>query len=313
MSKIDPEPAVADRNQRLKRQAAYASLTLAIVLALLKAGAAVATGSLALLSSLVDSITDIAASAITFVSVRIATLPPDRDHRFGHGKAESLSALAQAGMVTGSAIFILIEAGRRLWQPVVVTQTGIGMAVMGFAIITTLALVVFQRQVVARTGSQAIAADSLHYQGDLALNLSVMASLWLVAGPGYAWADPIIAVLIAAYLLGHALMIARGAIKTLMDHELSQTERDRIKSIIRSHSEIEDVHDLRTREAGDTVFIECHVELEGTMSLARVHDIIDHIEDELLTAYPGAEIIIHQEPAGISDKRLDDVVHNRTS
>jgi len=310
---VPPTQPAADRtaDHRLRRLAANASISLAVSLALMKLVGSIFTGSLALLTSLIDSVADIMASLITFFAVRVSTLPPDERHRFGHGKAESLSALAQAGIVTGSAFFVVIEAVRRLWQPTEVVRTGLGLSIMAIAIVGTIALVILQKHVVARTGSQAIAADSLHYQGDLAINLSVVLSLWLAGRPGAGWVDPVFALMIAGYLLWHARQIAGAAIRTLMDHELSQAERDRIKSIVRAHPEIVDLHDLRTREAGPTVFIEFHVELDGAMSVADAHDVIDIIEAELLRVYPGAEIIVHQEPAGISDARLDDVVHRR--
>lgn len=289
--------------------AAGASLGLAISLTVLKALAVIATGSLTLLTSLIDSISDITASAITFWSVRVSTRPPDADHRFGHGKAESLSALAQSGIVTGSALLVVIEAGRRLWQPVSVEQTAIGLLVMGVAMLATLALVFFQKWVVRVTGSQAIAADSMHYQADIAMNLLVVASLLMAGFDSHWWVDPILACAIACYLLARAISIGREAVKTLMDHELPQAARDRIKAIVRAHPAIEDLHDLRTRQAGSTVFIEFHVELDGSLALRQVHEIVDGIERSLIDAHPGAEIIVHQEPAGIDDARLDHVVH----
>ena len=294
---------------RLKQLAASVSLTLAVLLALLKIAGAIATGSLALLTSLIDSLADIIASGITFVSVRISRQPPDESHRFGHGKAESVSAFAQAALVAGSALFILVEAVGRSLEPTTIARTGLGLAIMGFAILATLALVVFQRHVVARTGSQAIAADSLHYRGDLAINASVVLSLWLATVDGWSWADPVIAAAIALYLMTHALLIGRDAVDVLMDHELSTDQRQRIETIITSHPDVAGMHDLRTREAGPTIFIECHIEMDGHLSLNAVHDIVDGIEHDLTRAFTDAEIIIHQEPAGIVDDRLDHVVH----
>jgi ferrous-iron efflux pump FieF len=297
-------PLPAD-SARLRRLAATASLALAILLALGKLAAAVATGSLALLASLVDSLADIVASAITFTSVRIAQRPPDRGHRFGHGKAESLSALAQAALVAGSAGYILLDGVQRLIQPAPVASASLGIAVMVVAIALTAALVAFQRHVVRATGSQAIAADSLHYSADLATNLAVIASLVLAGPLGLSWTDPLIAVGIAAWLLRQALGIGRTAVDTLMDRELPPVERERIMAIVRTHPEVHDLHDLRTREAGGTRFIELHVELDGAMPLQAVHDITDMLEAEIQSAFPEVEVIIHPEPAGLDDARLD--------
>lgn len=302
---MTPLPATSERAARLRRRAATASLALASALALAKLAAALATGSLALLASLVDSLADIVASAITFTSVRIAQRPPDRGHRYGHGKAESLSALAQAALVAGSAGYILLDGVRRLMRPEPVVAAGIGIAVMLVAIVTTVVLVAYQRHVVRATGSQAIAADSLHYSADLATNLAVIVSL-LLAGPlGLGWSDPLIAAAIAAWLLWQALGIARAAVDTLMDRELPPAERERIKAIVRTHPEVHDLHDLRTREAGGTRFIELHVELDGAMPLRAVHDVTDALEAEIGGAFPEVEVIIHPEPAGLDDPRLD--------
>lgn len=289
----------------LRRLAATASLTLATVLALAKLVAAVATGSLAVLSSLIDSLADIVASAITFVSVRISQQPPDRSHRFGHGKAESLSALAQAALVAGSATFVLIDATRRLSRPEPIAATGLGVAVMAFAIVTTLLLVAFQRHVIKVTGSQAISADSLHYRADLLTNLSILGSLVLVGRLGLVWLDPIVGALVALYLGWHAFAIGRDAVEVLMDHELPAATRQRIKDIVLAHPEVQGLHDLRTRESGHTQFIEFHVELDGEMSVRDAHEVTDAIETELAQAFPNAEVILHQEPAGLEDARLD--------
>jgi ferrous-iron efflux pump FieF len=299
-------PVTPARAAALRRHAATASLAVAVALALAKLAAAVVTGSLALLASLVDSLADIVASAITFTSVRIAQRPPDRGHRFGHGKAESLSALAQAALVAGSAGYILLDGAQRLMRPVPVAAAGIGIAVMLLAIVATGGLVAFQRRVVRLTGSPAIAADSLHYSADLATNLAVILSL-LLAGPlGLGWTDPVIAAAVAAWLLWQALGIGRRAIDTLMDRELPPAERARIEALVRAHPEVHDLHDLRTREAGGTRFIELHVELDGAMTLQAVHAVTDALEAEIQGAFPEVEVIIHPEPAGLDDARLDD-------
>jgi ferrous-iron efflux pump FieF len=289
----------------LQRIAAGASLALAILLALLKLVAAVATGSLAVLSSLIDSLADIVASAITFVAVQISQQPPDRGHRFGHGKAESLSAMAQAALVAGSAVFVLIDAGRRLGDPQPLRSTNLGIAVMAFAIVATLLLVWFQRHVVKVTGSQAINADSVHYRADLLTNLTIIASLVVTQRLGWLWLDPLMGAAVALYLGWHAYGIGHEAVRVLMDHELPAATRQRIKDIVLAHPEVQGLHDLRTREAGTTQFIELHLEIDGQMSVAAAHEVTDAIEAELFAEFPMAEVILHQEPAGLDDARLD--------
>jgi ferrous-iron efflux pump FieF len=271
----------------------------------------VASGSAAILSSLVDSMADIAASAVTWLAVRVAQQPPDRRHRFGHGKAESLSALGLAALVTGSALFVLVEAARRLWDPQPLRATGLAVAVMLVSILATAALVVFQQQVVRRTRSQAIAADRLHYASDFLSNIAVLISLLLVDRLGLLWLDPLVAVAVAAWLLKASWTIGRRSVDTLMDHELPTVDRARIEAIVRAHPEVASFHDLRTREAGGVRFVEFHIELDGEMTVRAAHRVTDALEHELREAFPDAEIIIHQEPAGLEDDRLDHRIHER--
>ena len=176
---------------------------------------------------------------------------------------------------------------------------------MSFAIAATLLLVWFQRHVVRRTGSQAINADSVHYRADLLTNLTIIASLMVTQRFGWVWLDPLMGAAVALYLGWHAYGIGRDAVKVLMDHELPADTRQRIKEIVLSHAEVRGLHDLRTREAGATQFIELHIEIDGAMSVAAAHDVTDAIEAELFAAFPTAEVILHQEPAGLEDARLD--------
>ncbi|MCB2011192.1 MAG: cation diffusion facilitator family transporter [Geminicoccaceae bacterium] len=306
------DPATgSDEAGRLRRIAATASLSLAVFLSLTKLAAAIATDSLAILTSLIDSLADIAASGITWFCVRISQQPPDHRHRYGHGKAESLSALAQAALVSGTAVFILVEAIQRFVDPVTIRASSVGYGVMLLAIVLTIALVLFQKHVIRKTGSQAIAADSLHYSADLATNLGVLLSIWLASGMGWLQADPVIALLIAGYLLFNATIIGRDAIDVLMDHELPGDRRETIKQIVSSNPDVEGFHDLRTREAGTTQFIELHVEIDANMTVEEAHNVTDALEREIFDAFPKAEVIIHQEPAGIEDERLDDVIAGR--
>lgn len=296
---------MSDKEARLRRLASTASLAVAVLLAGLKLVAALLTGSVAILSSLVDSVADIGASAITFFSVRVAQQPPDRRHRYGHGKAESLSALAQAALVGGSALFVLVEALRRLIEPEPLRAGLWGLATMAFALLATLLLVLFQGRVVRLTGSQAIAADRLHYQSDFLSGAAVVGSLVLSDRLGLWWVDPLFGVGIALYLLRSAWRIGREAVHVLMDHELPAADRARIEAVVTGHPMVESLHDLRTREAGGTSFIEFHIEIDGEMSVRAAHRVTDTLEEKLARAFPDSEIIIHQEPAGLDDVRLD--------
>jgi ferrous-iron efflux pump FieF len=293
----------SEQHGRLMTLAAVSSVAVASVLIVAKLGAWIATDSVALLSTLLDSVLDVAASLVNLFAVRRALVPPDREHRFGHGKAEPLAALAQAAFICGSAVFLLFEAGQRLVTPRPVEQTGIGIAVMLLAIVLTLALVALQRRVISRTGSVAIRADSLHYVGDLLINCTVILALLLSKHLGWTWADPIFAIAIAAYLVKIAVEIAGSSFDMLMDRELPDAAREQIVQIVRAHPEVIGMHDLRTRGAGPTTFIQLHLEMDGGMTLWQAHAIADAVEKELRRAFPGAEVLIHEDPYGVAERR----------
>jgi ferrous-iron efflux pump FieF len=290
---------------RLRRRATYAAVAVALVLIAAKFAAWLETGSVALLSSLIDSLLDVAASFVNLVAVRHAMSPADREHRFGHGKAEPLAVLAQSAFITGSALLLLAEAVRRLVQPVAVENLPAGIAVMVFAIVVTIALVLYQRHVVRRTGSIAITADELHYRSDLILNASVIAALAASGLFGLRILDPLFGAAIGAWIIYSAVRLARLSLIQLMDQELPDDERERIRAIAQSHPEVAAVHDLRSRVAGPTAFIQLHIEMDGAMSLIRAHEISDEVEAQLRAAYPNAEIIIHQDPEGVEEPRAN--------
>lgn len=293
---------------RLRRQATIASISVALILVLLKVGAWLLTGSITILASLLDSAVDLIASLVTFLTVRAAIKPPDRAHRFGHAKAEPLGALVQAAFVGGSALFLIFESVSRLLTPRPIAQETVGIAVMVIAIVLTSVLVLYQRTVVARTGSIAIKADRMHYLTDLVLNLSVIVALVAVSQTGWLWLDPIAAMLLSLWLLRCAALIVRPALDLLMDRELPADERRRIEAIVRANPNVVDLHDLRTRDAGSRQFIELHLEVDGAITVDAAHDICDAVEADLRATFPTADIILHQEPAGLDDLRLDRVI-----
>jgi ferrous-iron efflux pump FieF len=290
---------MSESKATLMRAATYAAVGVAVTLIAIKLAAWAATGSMALLSTLIDSTLDAAASIVNLIAVRQALQPADRDHRFGHGKAEPLAGLAQAAFIAGSAGFLVAESGVRLFNPQPVVRGEIGILVMLVSILLTIALVGFQKYVVKRTNSVAVGADSLHYTGDVMINLSVIVSILLAANFGLSWADPLFAIFIAAYLLWNALGVARSSLHQLMDHEFPDEMRQRIKAIAKAHAGVRNVHDLRTRQSGTQGFIQLHLEMDGAIQLFEAHVISDAVERQLREAFPEAEVIIHQDPAGI--------------
>ncbi len=293
--------AAGGRVGRLMRRATYAAVATASILVVVKLGAWVVTDSVSLLSTLVDSVLDVAASLVNMMAVRHALTPADREHRFGHGKLEPLAALGQSAFVGGSALFLVISAGQRFIAPRPVQQGEFGILVMLVSIAATLVLVAYQRSVIRRTRSLAIRADSLHYVGDVLVNAAVVVALLLWMEFGWTWIDPAFGLVIAAYILTTAARIARGALDMLMDRELPDADRARIVEIVRQHPQVLGMHDLRTRASGPQSFIQLHLELDGRMNLRQANVIADTIETELRTTFPDAEVIIHQDPFGVDD------------
>ena len=288
---------------RLRRLATYASVAVAALLISVKFAAWLETGSVALLSSLVDSLLDATASMVNLIAVRHAMSPADREHRFGHGKAEPLAVLGQSAFITGSAMLLFAEAVRRLIWPLPVDNPPAGIVVMIFSIVVTIGLVLYQRHVVRHTGSIAISADELHYRSDVVLNLGVIAALVLSSALDFPILDPLFGAAIGVWIVYSAVRLARLSLFQLMDHELPDDEREKIREIAQSHPDVVAAHDLRTRVAGPTSFIQIHVEMNGSMSLLRAHEISDEVEAKLRAAYPNAEVIIHQDPEGIEEPR----------
>jgi ferrous-iron efflux pump FieF len=295
--------ATSAERARLMRLAGYASVGVAFLLIGAKVAAYLLTGSVALLSSLLDSLLDAGASLVNLYAIRQSLTPADREHRFGHGKAEPLAALGQTAFIAGSAAFLAFQAVGRLIAPVPVQHGEIGIAVMVFSIVATLLLVTYQRRVIRRTGSFAVRADSLHYLGDLFVNASVIVALLLSAWWGWHIADPLFAIGIAAYILYTAWQIFRGALDMLMDRELPDEVRGRIRKIALNHPRVMSVHDLRTRAAGRSIFVQMHLEMDPEMLLREAHEVADAVELAIMAEFPGAEVIIHEDPAGIEEPR----------
>lgn len=282
----------------LVRLAAISATATALILVIIKLYAWLATDASAMLASATDSMLDLFASIMNVIILRFALAPADQEHKFGHGKAESLAGLVQAAFVLGSALLLMIHGVERIITPKVTVQTEVGIWVSVIAIVLTLGLVVIQKYVILKTESLAISADSLHYQSDLILNLGVLAALFL--SQGY-WirADGVFTLLVGAYLLYGALKIIWLSVHHLMDHELSPEEVSRINAIVLSHDKALGLHDLRTRQAGQQRFIQFHLELDDNLTLLAAHSIGEEIEHEIELALAPCEVFIHHDPTSV--------------
>ncbi|MCK5166677.1 MAG: cation diffusion facilitator family transporter [Rhodospirillaceae bacterium] len=291
-----------ESSARLMRIATYVAVGVAGTLVSLKFFAWLSTDSVSLLSTMIDSLLDVAASTVNLFAIRHALQPADEEHRFGHGKAEALAGLAQAAFISGSAVFLVLEAIDRIFHPRVIDSFSLGYTVMVISIVATMMLVAFQRYVAKKTGSLAIAADSAHYKMDVLVNISVIVSLFLVSEWGWGIADPLFAVGIAFYILYGAYEIGREAYNVLMDRELPEEDRERIREIAVSHKDVIDIHDLRTRSSGSNMFIQLHLEMDPEITLVRAHDIAEEVMHMIEKEFPRAEVLTHQDPHGIDER-----------
>ena len=284
---------------KLNRSAAYASISVALLLAGLKGWAVLATQSTAMLGSLADTVLDLVASVATLAGVWVAAQPADDNHRFGHGKAEALAALFQVVLISFSAITLGLRAIAQWFAGVRPAAAEGGIAVSAVAIAATMLLLVWQRRVIAQTGSIAIATDHLHYKSDLVLNLAVIAALALDQYAGVPGADAVFGLAIAVWLGWSAWLASQTAVEQLMDHEWPDERKARFLEVVARHPELKGLHDLRTRSSGNHDFVQFHMSVNPDMTVREVHDVMDEIEAKLLREFPGVEILIHPDPEGL--------------
>lgn len=286
----------------LSTRAAIASVFMALFLLGLKGWAALQTSSMAMLGSLADTTLDLIASIVTLIGVRIAAQPADREHRFGHGKAEALVAMVQVILISISAIGIGYRSVQRLLSGAETQDAELGIGVSLVAIVATIGLISYQRYVINRTRSVAIATDRLHYASDLMLNSSVIAALVLDQYVGLTGADAAFGILIALWLARGAFKSSSDAIDQLMDREWPPEEREHFLEATKDYPELEGLHDLRTRSSGNHQFAQFHVWVPADWTVRKAHDVMDRIEHELEKRFPGTEILIHLDPEGHTDR-----------
>ncbi|MCW1401501.1 cation diffusion facilitator family transporter [Novosphingobium sp. MW5] len=290
-----------DNSAALNRSAAYASISVALLLVGLKAWAAWSTGSTAMLGSLADTTLDLIASIATLAGVWVAAQPADKHHRFGHGKAEALAALFQIVLISISALTLAFRAVEQFFAGARTEAAGDGILVSVIAMAATLALLAWQRHVIAKTNSLAISTDHVHYQSDLLLNLAVIAALALDQYAGISGSDPLFGLAIALWLGWGAWKASQEAIVQLMDREWPEEKRKKFIEVMARHPELRGVHDLRTRTSGNQDFVQFHVWVDPQMTIQDAHRVMDEIEVKLLAEFPGVEILIHPDPEGHVD------------
>jgi cation diffusion facilitator family transporter len=291
----------AAQSSALTRGVTRLSVATALALTLIKAAVWMASGSVAMLASLADSGMDVVAALATYFAVRYAVAPPDREHRFGHGKAEAFASLIQAGLVFASAALVAREAIDRLLHPVPPSHEAAGLIVMAVSVALTGVLIAAQSRVLRQANSVAVTGDRMHYLADLASNLIAFAGIGLSALMGSSAPDAIAGVIVVGWLVWGAVSVFRASGVELMDRELADESRARIIALMTEDPRVTDVHQLRTRASGPFIHIQLHADLDPNLTLIEAHRVVVAAENRVLTAFPAADIIIHPDPRGFAE------------
>jgi cation diffusion facilitator family transporter len=295
-----------ESGRRLRRLASNTSFILALSLVGVKLVAWALTGSMALLAAAVDGVLDVCTSMVTFIGIRFAERPEDDNHRYGHGKGETLAAFLQALLLAGAGCTLVFQALREFMHPRALAQLQAGVLMTAGSLAAVGCLVALQSWVIRRTGSTAIIADRKHYLADIIVNIGVLISLgtsWLTRSERV---DPGVGLCLSVYMIWCAWTMVRDALQGLLDEELPPADRETILETVRACPGVVDLHDLRTRNASDRKFIELHLEIDGDLTVRAGHDICERAAAAVRALYDGnAEVLIHAEPAGIIDDRLD--------
>ncbi|MBI4347274.1 MAG: cation transporter [Elusimicrobia bacterium] len=275
------------------------SLWLAGSLCAVKTATGLATGSLSILASALDSLMDLCTSAVNYVSVAIARSPADDEHQYGHGKAEALASLFQGAFIALGGAWFIVESVRRLLHPSPPHDELWGAGVMGVSMLASLVHGMTLRRAAAREESNVLNAEGAHFLSDVASNLGVMTALILVRVTGKAWWDPAVTALVVGYVLWLAIPIILTAVAELMDEGLPPTLRAEIARIIHEHHpSVVGYHNFRSRRAGARRYIEFHLELRDVREFVAAHEITEELIDKIKAAVPDADVLIHADPEG---------------
>lgn len=300
----------ARRHKRLNLSAGVLSVVIALILVGLKFWALQRTGALSIAATLADSAMDLLVSLGGLVAIAYAARPADKDHAFGHTSAEDLAALMQALVITGSALTIIVSGVKRLMAsdaPQLADETA-GITVLAVSVVLTLVLVLWQRFVARTTGNKVVAADSLHYIGDLIPNIAAIGALAVSAFWDLGRVDSVVAILAGLIMLKGAREIGGGAWNALMDKQADRAIVQDIAGIIGGFPGIHGFHDLKTRISGSRMFVYVHVEMDGAQTLDAAHKISAALRRAIVAAHPNAEVMIHKDPIGVEphpeDERL---------
>lgn len=297
---IPPKLDAASYKKLVSRASLVAMLTACSLIAI-KFFVVVISNSIALYASLMDSVFDLLCSFLNFMVLRQALKPADDDHTFGHGKFEYFGIIAQSVFIATSSLFLLLNSVNRFKYPVPIENTSWSIIIMVVSVILTFGLVTYQSYVIRQTNSEMIKVDQAHYKMDLLMNTTVALAI-LISHYGYTFVDNVLAIVIAIYMLYSVLGMLKTAYRGLTDVTLPEADIQVIHNIARLHPRVLGIHDLRTRQASNTKYIQFHLEIEDNATLREAHDICDEIETAIQEAFRDTLLIIHPEPKSVVDQ-----------
>ena len=273
------------------------SLATTICLLALKLILGIISGSIAVLSDALDSGTDVVGGTAALISIRVAAWPADRDHPYGHGKVESISASVAATVVAIGGGFVVFQSVRRLIVGSPEINVGLALAPMLVAAAANVILTFYMRREARRARSLALASEATHLQTNVVQAVAVIAGLTVVGVTGLRLFDPLVALGLAAYMGWAAVHLARAALTEVMDVALPDDELRAIHDVLVAHQdEIRGFHRLRSRKAGPTRHVDMHLLVDPHSTIEEVHTLCDRIEREISERLPGATVTIHPEP-----------------
>lgn len=282
----------------LASRAAALSFTSNLSLMVLKFAVGILTGSIAVLSDAIDSAEDSVASSFAFLSIRLASQPPDEEHPYGHGKAESVAAAGQALLIAGGGGFIIYAAVSRLIDRDVEIDTTPGMIALAVTAAVNVLVVLYVGRAARLTGSPALAADTRHLWTNVLQAGAVFSALALVAITDSTVFDPLVALALAVYLLWTAAQVFRAALDEIMDVRLPRREEELIEACLDEQrgGGIRGYHDLRTRKSGRQRYVDFHLIVDPQQTVAAAHGLCDTLEEAIHERLPSATVTIHLEP-----------------
>ncbi|MGB7789127.1 cation diffusion facilitator family transporter [Methanoregula sp.] len=287
-----------------KQKTAHLSVLSNITLVLMKLSVGFAVGSLAIISEAIHSGIDLLAAVIAYISVKKASEPPDEIHEFGHGKFEDMSGFFEALLIFAAAVLIMYEAIMKLihGSPTLLNEDlfglfGIGILVMGISAVINFYVSSRLMKVAKETESIALESDAWHLRTDVYTSAGIMAGLVLIKLTGILILDQLFAFGVAVIIMHAAYELTVRSFGTLTDRKLSDEEENRIKEILCDHAtDFANFHDLRTRRSGADRFIDLHLVVAKDTTVEEAHDLSDHLESDILLAFPRTSITIHIEP-----------------